>query len=82
MQAHTLTIKDMHRHRSIGRSDLTLLSPFAKPLYRIMVRRSFQQTLVFQITCIQLGSILYSLAQVANKFELVIAGRLLVGCGG
>ena len=36
----------------------------------------------FQIACMQFGSVLYSLAQVANKVELLIAGRVLVGFGG
>ena len=49
--------------------------------YRWMLRKSFSLTMFFQIICMQVGSLLYSLAQVANKLELVVAGRLLGGCG-
>ncbi len=49
--------------------------------YRWMLRKSFSLTMFFQIACMQVGSLLYSLAQVANKLELVVAGRLLGGCG-
>merc|ERR1712072_1341010 len=51
------------------------------PLYRLILKRSFSACMHFQMICMQLGSVLYSLAQVANKIELLIAGRLLGGCG-
>jgi len=52
------------------------------PLYRLMLKKSYAGCMHFQIACMQFGSVLYSLAQVANKVELLIAGRLLVGFGG
>merc|ERR1712072_1282042 len=51
------------------------------PLYRLILKRSFSACMHFQMICMQLGSVLYSLAQVANKIELLIAGRLLGGRG-
>ena len=47
----------------------------------IKLKRSFAGTILFQISCIQFGSVLYSLAQVANKLELLVAGRILIGLG-
>jgi len=56
-------------------------SAVIQPLYRWLLSKSFAATMHFQLVCIQLGSILYSLAQVAGKMELLVVGRLLGGFG-
>ena len=45
------------------------------------MKKSMAASLQFQVICIQLGSVLYSLAKIANKLELLVAGRILAGFG-
>lgn len=52
------------------------------PAYRLSCRKSWSATLVLQAILLQLGSVLYSLAKIAKKIELLVAGRLIAGFGG
>ena len=54
---------------------------FMNPVYRWLLSKSFAGTMHFQLVCMQVGSLLYALAQVADKIELLIVGRLVGGCG-
>mmetsp|Transcript_7194 Transcript_7194/g.17742 ORF Transcript_7194/g.17742 Transcript_7194/m.17742 type:complete len:438 (-) Transcript_7194:108-1421(-) len=56
-------------------------SVFMNPVYRLMLAKSIAGTMHFQVACLQVGSVLYSLAQVAGIYELLIVGRLIGGMG-
>merc|ERR1711977_235352 len=54
----------------------------AIPLYRYLVRRSYAGCLYFLVAMMQIGGVMYSLAQLAKTMWVMLAGRIFTGIGG
>ena len=79
LYAESLDAPDNFQAYMVGAAALG--GAFMNPVYRWLLSKSFAGTMHFQLVCMQVGSLLYALAQVADKIELLIVGRLVGGCG-
>ena len=53
-----------------------------QPLYRLLLKRSYAVTFLVQVFLMLVGSILYALAGLADKWALLLVGRVIGGLGG
>ena len=58
-----------------------LASALVTPLYRYLVKRSFAGCLYFEVAMMQIGGLLYSLAQLAKTMWVMLVARIFTGIG-
>ena len=52
------------------------------PVYRLLLKRSYAGCLYFQVAMMQIGGVLYSLAQLARTMWVMLVARMFMGIGG